>query len=227
MLRAFLLSLAQFGDPRFVRVFAKSLLLTFALFAAFGAAIWWALRDLAQNWLDGGTASGVAGVASVVILILVGWTLFSAIAIGVISLFVDDIIVAVEAKHYPQALATARKVSFVRSALMGLGSALRLLLANIVAAPVYLVLLVTGVGTAIALLVVNGWVLGRDLTDMVAARHLSAGAMRDWRATTRTGRFVLGLAAAALFVVPVVNLVAPVLAAAMATHWFHSRRGSA
>jgi CysZ protein len=57
----------------------------------------------------------------------------------------------------------------------------------------------------------------------VAARHMDAAAMRGWRATTKSGRFVLGLANTGLFVVPVLNIAAPVLGAAMATHYFHAR----
>jgi uncharacterized protein involved in cysteine biosynthesis len=107
---------------------------------------------------------------------------------------------------------------------MGAGSAARALLVNLVLMPVYVVLLVTGVGTAILFFLVNGWLLGRDLGDMVAARHVDRKAMRAWRATTGIGRYLLGLAGTALLVVPVVNLIAPVLAAAMATHWYHGRK---
>jgi len=107
---------------------------------------------------------------------------------------------------------------------MGLGSAARFLLVNLVMTPVYFALLVTGVGTAAAFFVVNAWLLGRDLSDMVASRHLSRTAMRDWRTANGARRFVLGLAGTGLFVVPVVNLLAPVLGAAMATHLFHRTR---
>ena len=44
-----------------------------------------------------------------------------------------------------------------------------------------------------------------------------------WRATTRWPRFILGLAVAVLFVVPILNLLAPILGAAMATHLFHEK----
>ncbi|RYD26256.1 MAG: hypothetical protein EOP89_07455, partial [Lysobacteraceae bacterium] len=52
---------------------------------------------------------------------------------------------------------------------------------------------------------------------------LGAAAMRGWRATTKGRRFVLGLANTGLFVVPVLNITAPVLGAAIATHYFHSQ----
>jgi uncharacterized protein involved in cysteine biosynthesis len=48
--------------------------------------------------------------------------------------------------------------------------------------------------------------------------------MASWRRATKGQRFLLGLADATLFLIPFVNLAAPVLGAAMATHLFHGRR---
>ena len=76
-----------------------------------------------------------------------------------------------------------------------------------------------------AFFVVNGWLLGRDLGDMVAARHLIAAATaRLAQRDRRRAVSLLGLGGTALFLVPVVNLLAPVLGAAMATHLFHRSR---
>ncbi len=212
MIRAFLLSLGQLGDPPVLRVLVKSMAVTLLVFAALGAGLWWAARSLGD-----GLAAAVALVATVLAL----WLLFRAVAIAVVGIFADDIVAAVEARHYPAALAVARPVPFSRGLGMGLMSAARVVGVNLLMLPVYIALLVTGVGTAAAFFLVNGWLLGRDLGDMIAARHMDAAAMRGWRATTRTQRFLLGLANTGLFVVPVLNIAAPVLGAAMATHFFH------
>ncbi|WP_242098073.1 EI24 domain-containing protein [Sphingomonas sp. CROZ-RG-20F-R02-07] len=223
MFRALALSLAQLGDPPILRVFAKSMALTLALFAVLGLGLWYGVRGPIED-LIGERADTLAGAVAVAIDAVALWLLFRAVAIPVIGIFADEVVAAVEARHYPDALATARPVSKPRAAWMGLGSGLRALLVNLVLLPVYLALLVTGVGTAIAFIVVNGWLLGRDLGDMVAARHLSGAALRGWRRSSRGGRFLIGVADAALFVVPLANLVAPVLGAAMMTHIFHRRR---
>lgn len=60
--------------------------------------------------------------------------------------------------------------------------------------------------------------------EMVAARPIDAAAIRVWRKTSAGGRFLLGLAVTGLFVVPLVNILAPVLGAAMATNLFHRGR---
>ena len=224
MLRAFFLSIGQFGDRAFLIVFAKSLAITFALFILLGGGAWWWAQGLAATQGADGWLSALAGFAALVAVFAAGWLLFRAIAVGVLMLFVEEIVVAVERKHYPQALAEARHVGMGRAALMGLASAARAILVNVVVLPLYVVLLVTGVGTVALFVVVNGWLLGRDLAEMVAARHLPAAAMRGWRKATAWQRFTLGVAGTGLFMVPILNLAAPLLGAAMATHLFHGRK---
>ena len=253
MFRAFFLSLRQLDDRAILLVFAKSLTLTLLVLAAAGAALWFGLppllalighglRGLAGNgggWLsDGLRVAGTAlttagsdraftGIAAALLFLFGIWVLFRAVAIAVLQLFGDDIVRAVEARYYPDAHAAARDVPVARALWMGLGSAARAILVNLLFVPIYLLLLVTGVGTTIAFFLVNAWLLGRDLGDMVAARHVARDAMPDWRARTWGTRMVLGAIGTALFLVPVFNFVAPVVAAAMATHLFHQRRQSA
>ena len=223
MVQAFVLSVRQLGDPAILRVLGKSLAVTLALLATLGAALWFAARGTAL-WL-GADAGGslLAGLAGVIAGIALGWLIFRAIAIAVVGLFADEVVAAVEARHYPEALRTARAVPFVRSLAMGARSGVRAILFNLLAAPFYLVLLVTGVGTAIGFFAVNALLLGRDLGDMVAARHMAPAELPTFRAATRASRVLLGAAGTALLLVPFVNLFAPVLGAAMATHRFHRR----
>jgi len=221
MLRAFFLSVGQLGDPPVLRVLAKSMAATLAVFVALGGLVWWSVHVALAGWTGG---DGLAAVAAAAVTILALWLLFRAVAIAVVGIFADDVVAAVEARHYPSALATARPVPFARGAAMGLRSAGRVVLVNLVMLPVYLLLLATGIGTAAAFFVVNGWLLGRDLGDMVAARHLDRQGTDQWRSATAPRRFLRGLGNTALFVVPVVNLLAPVLGAAMATHLFHRSR---
>jgi uncharacterized protein involved in cysteine biosynthesis len=226
MIRALLLSLAQLGDRRILAVLAKSLAATLLLFLLLAVALAFGAHVLVRDGLHWGSGFGnLAAAAAVIATVGLGWLLFRAVAVAVTGIFADEVIAAVEARHYPQALASARPVPFARGAAMGIGSAARVISVNVMLAPLYLVLLATGVGTAIAFFLVNGWLLGRDLGDMVAARHLPPEAMRGWRSTTGGGRFLLGLAGTGLLMVPLVNFIAPVLGAAMATHWFHERRG--
>lgn len=220
MLRALALSLGQLPSGAFLRVLALSLAMTIALFAGLGAAAWLAADALVAA-LAGGRSAAAATAFAVVVTGLALWLAFRAVAVLVIGLFADTIVAAVEAHHYPEALATARDVPIARSLAMGLGSAARFVGVNLLLLPAYLLLLATGVGTAALFMAANAWLLGRDLGDMVAARHRPAAALPTWRAQTRGRRFLLGLGGTALFLVPGLNLLAPLLGAAMATHLYH------
>jgi uncharacterized protein involved in cysteine biosynthesis len=224
MLRAFLLSVGQLGDPKIIRVFLKSLGLTLVLLVLVGVAMWYGAERLAAWMGASAETGGWVGAATVLLWIGAAFFLFRAIAVAVIGIFADEVVAAVEGKHYPEALAEARDVPLGRSIMMGLGSAGRLILVNLAVSPLYLLLLITGVGTALLFFIVNGWLLGQDLGEMVAARHIPHKDMTSWRGSSSFQRFALGLAGTALFLVPILNLAAPILGAAMATHLFHSRR---
>ena len=83
---------------------------------------------------------------------------------------------------------------------------------NLVALPGYVLLLVTGVGTIGLFLAVNAYLLGRDLADMVEPRHPGLPPIG------RGNRWLMGLVSALLFLIPLVNLLAPIWSAAMAVH---------
>ena len=224
MLRAFLLSIGQLGDPPIVAVFLKSLAITALLLAGLGAALWFGAGWLAASLGFGDGSGTLARTAAVLAALGLAWLLFRVVAIGVMGVFADQVVVAVERKHYPEALAEARDVPLGRSIAMGLGSAGRAVLVNLAVSPLYLLLLFTGVGLPVLFFIVNGWLLGHDLSEMVAARHIPRSAMKGWRGSTALQRFTLGLAGTAMFLVPILNIFAPVLGAAMATHLFHGRR---
>ncbi|MCJ8159030.1 EI24 domain-containing protein [Sphingomonas sp. LaA6.9] len=224
MIRAFTLSLGQLFDPAILKVLAKVIALTLALFIGLGIALWWAAYTLAIHYGWAAEASGWAAAAAVMVALIAGWLLFRVVAIAVMGIFADAVVEAVERRYYPGAMASAKAPGLARSVHMGLASAGRALLFNLIALPVYLALLVTGVGTVAVFAVVNALLLGRDLGEMVAVRHLPAAAIREWLGMTRASRFLLGLVVTGLFVVPVANLFAPILGAAMATHLFHGRK---
>lgn len=229
MIRALTLAFDDLGDRRILAILLRSLLATLLVFAALGVALAYLLNGVDPcAWLSaddscplGGSTSGFGALLLTLLLV---WLLFPAIAIGVISAYMDRIVAMVEARHYPQALQQARPLGWVRGAWLGVRSSLRLLLYNLIASPFYLLLLVTGVGTPILFVAVNGLAFGRDLGEMVASRHGDAPSRKAWLAATRIERTTLGAIVTGLFLVPIVNLVAPVLGAAMVTHLYHRGR---
>lgn len=200
-----------------LRLLVRTLALTLLLFASLAAGAWAAFHALRLHygWSGGGLAE-----ATVTVLIVVGsgWLLFRATAMAVMGLFADDIIVAVERDSYPQAAASARSVGMARSLRYALTSLGRTLGWNLLALPAYILLLVTGVGTIGLFLILNAYLLGRDMADMVEPRHPTLPPI------PRGSRWLGGLVSALLFLIPLVNLLAPIWSAAMAVHMLHAAR---
>jgi CysZ protein len=227
MIRAFPLALGDLADPRILAILAKTLVVTLLIFAGIGVVLAFALNGFdpcamlsdEESCPFGTSASGLGALILTAIAL---WFLFPAIAIGVVSAYMDRIVAVVEARHYPEMLARARPLGWARGTLIGLQSSARVLLYNLIALPFYVILLVTGVGTVLLFVVVNGIAFGRDLGEMVAVRHGSGPSKRAWLRATRTDRALIGAAVTGVFLVPIVNLLAPVLGAAMATHLYHA-----
>ena len=89
---------------------------------------------------------------------------------------------------------------------------------NLLALPFYLILLVTGIGAPLVFLGVNALLLGRDLEDMLVARH-----GHHFAAFGKGERLMLGLAGAAGMMVPLLQFVVPVVATASAVHMAHGK----
>lgn len=224
LLTALSLSFAQLGDRRILGVFVKSMLITGLLCIALWVALAQGVLSLTQGWA---AQFGDGAVLVDVIVWLFSFALamlaFRAIAMPVTGLFGDEVVAAIEERHYPQASARAVRAPLSVSVRLGLASLARVVLINLVALPFYLFLIFTAIGPFILFVAVNAVLLGRDLAEMVAVRHLDGPARRQWLRNNRLDYALLGLAVTGLFLVPFVNLIAPILGAAAATHLFHKR----
>ncbi len=210
------LALRQLGDARTFRLMLVVAGLTLAFFLAFGVGLWLLLDHyVLPRWFA--AADGWAAFLAAGMTIFSGWFLFRGVSMAVMGLMSDRVVESVEEDHYPAAAASAVPVSFASGMAMGLRSARRAIGWNLLAAPFYLLLLVTGIGTLLLVLAVNMLLLGRELEEMVLARHpgMAPLGVRE--------RLALGLVGAVLFVIPVVNLLAPVVGAALAVHMLHLR----
>lgn len=228
MVRAFTLTLGQLGDRAIVGVLIKSLLITLILCVALGFAIGYGAQYGADRWIDrsyqDSTYQALAGIVRAIALVLVVFFGFRLIAVPVIGLFADEVVAAIERKHYPGAASAAKPATIAVSLRLGAASILRFIGINLLALPLYGILLFTAIGPVIAFVIVNALLLGRDLGEMVAVRHLDREGMKEWLRMTRGRRAVMGLLVTGLFLVPFVNLLAPILGAGIATHVFHGRQ---
>jgi len=94
---------------------------------------------------------------------------------------------------------------------------------NLLALPLAALLAFTAIGPAAVFLGVNAVLLGREVTDMAWLRHCE-GAERD-NPVPRFQRLALGAMVAGLMLVPLLNLLAPLVGVAAGTHLVLRRIG--
>lgn len=219
MIQALMLSFQSLSDRRVALVMVKVVVLTLVALIVSGIGLWSALQALFA-WLNVNDTGFWSGLLSAAIVALSGILLFRAVAIAMTWVFADDIIDAVEDRHYPSHAAFGKRPSLGAGLQMAMKSVARVVGYNLLALPVYLLLLFTGAGTAIAFLLINALLLGKDMEDMLVARHGAKGVMN------KLSRVMLGLFGTAGMMVPLVNLFVPVLATAMAVHLVHSEHSA-
>jgi CysZ protein len=223
MIQAIIMAFQSLTDTRVQRLLVRVILLTLLAFLLLGFALWWAM-SWSMSWIgldrigigaDNASVFGAFLAAATTVLSTL--LLFRIVAVTITWIFADDIIDAVEDRHYPKHAMTGKRPGLASGAGMALKSIVRVVGYNLLALPIYLLLLFTGVGTAIAFLLVNALLLGRDLENMLVARHgKEHGSMR------KLPRLLLGLTATVGLMVPFFNLIVPVLATAAAVHMAHS-----
>lgn len=219
--RALALSFSQLGDPAILKILFKSLLITLGIFLVLGWSLSFGFEAaLERAGLENG--SGASALLAILATIIGAWLLFRFVALFVLQFFAEDVVRAVETRHYPDAASAARSLSFGVELKNGIRATLRAFLVNLVALPFAAMLLVTGIGTALLFWAVNGFLLGRELQDMVWLRHRINES--ELAPLGQSKRFMLGGAVAGLLLVPFLNLLAPVLGAASATHMVHRSR---
>jgi len=223
MLGGLLKAIGQLSDARFRGLVWRALGLSLVTFAALWALAWWGVESGgaalaawagADSWW--GTAiewlvalGGLAGV------LLASFVLFPAVMGLVQQLYLEDAAARVEARHYPELPAVAGQ-PVVEGIKDGVELALATVVVNVIALPIYM-LLVPPVNV-IVFYGVNGYLLGREYFEVVAVRRLDRARVKALRRAYAGRVIAAGVVIAVLMTVPVVNLLAPVIAAAFMVH---------
>lgn len=213
VLSALAQALGQLGDRRIIAVVVKSVGLTLAVFVAAGAGLYVALAQAGARY---GIDESWAGVAAVLLVPVAMWLLFRMVAMAVLQFFADEVVAAVEARHYPARAAQAQPLPFRRDLANSVRGLMRALGYNLLALPLAALVAFTAVGPALVFLAVNAVLLGRELADIAWLRHERAAP--GGNPAGKAERLLLGASVAGLMLVPVLGLIGPVLGAAAGTH---------
>jgi CysZ protein len=222
LLKALILSIRQLSDAAIRRVLVRCVLLALATFALLVAGVGLGLNALDPTgiaWLDG-TLAVLASLGAVVL----AWLLFPIVFTVSLGLFADEVILAVERRYYPD-LPPAPGMGLAQSTWGAIRFAVVALALNLLVLPLYLV---PG-ANAILYLALNGYLLGREYFEQVSQRRLDWRAVAQLRRAARARLWWAGVWIAALLTVPVLNLIAPVIATCFMVHLFEGlcRRGRA
>jgi CysZ protein len=214
MISAFLRAVWALTIPRLRRVIAASLGLAVLSFVALWLAVAVALdRGVSLGWAPLDWFVELLGAAAVLVL---SWLLFPAVVTLIMGLFLGQVAAAIEALDYP-GRGPARPQLIGEILRVTLRFMLLTIVLNLLALPVYL--LAPGLNVFV-FLGLNGYLFGREYFEVVALRRLDSIATRSARRRFGGRIFIGGVLIAALFAVPLVNLVAPVVATAFMLHLF-------
>ncbi|RNJ61376.1 MAG: hypothetical protein EDM03_16165 [Porphyrobacter sp. IPPAS B-1204] len=203
----------QLGERAVLAVLVKSIVITLVVFVALGVGAYFALVEAGQRY---GVDEGWAGLAAVLLVPIAMWLLFRIVALAVLQFFADEVVAAVEARHFPALAGAARPLPLRREVALAIKGLARALGYNLLALPLAAVLAFTAIGPALVFLAVNAVLLGREFTDMAWLRH--CGGDERGNPSPRAERLLLGAAMAGMMLVPFLNFVAPVIGAAAGTH---------
>lgn len=219
----FLKAIGQIGDGRFLKVLLAGVGLTLALLFGFTVVFAWTVglvvpESFTLPWI--GEITWIDNVLSwAVVPVMLGASVFLMVPVAsaFTGLFLDQVVDAVEAEHYPgqppvAALPFAEALS-ESAKFLGV-----LLAVNLVALVLYIIF------PPFAPLIfwgVNGLLLGREYATLVAQRRLGAVGARAFRKRHSMQIWMAGTLMAIPLTIPFVNLLVPILGVASFTHLFH------
>ena len=217
MINLFLMSFSQLPDPAFRRVIIKGILLSVFVFVFLAITVWFVLSEtnFFTFWLFETFADMLGGFTAIVI----AWLLFPTLASFFITLFLEDIVEAVESRHYPDTVLEKINNPSAMFIISLRFTAIALLL-NILAIPFYFFTIWFPPLGIFVFYCLNGYLLGREYFELVALRHIKMENIPSIRKSNRWQLFLFGSVTTFLFTIPIINFLAPILGVAGMTHFF-------
>jgi len=212
MISAFFKALGDLLSAEFRSVLFKAVGLTLALFVALLVAVEIILSVL--TLISWPWAETLLAIGTGLVLVVAFFFLMAPVTAIFAGLFLDDIALRVEARHYPQD-ARGTPLTIARSLVIALQFAAVVLAVNLAILP----LVFTGIGAAV-LIAANAYLIGREYFEMVAMRHMPIYEARELRKQNTPVIFVAGVIPAVLSLVPLLNLAVPLFATSYFVHIF-------
>ena len=221
MLKITLITIAQISEPSLRQILVKSVLISLVSIFACGLLAWILLEkfglfgfgflDTFLPWIGGA------------LTVLIGFVFFPSTIMVIGGLFSDEIIAIIEEKHYPKNIGTNR-VPLLISIRTGLTLIIIATIINICLLPFYaLGMLLPGLSFVIFYLG-NGYLIGRELFENVAQRHLPVNEAQKLRKRYFLKILLGGGLITFVATIPLINLATPLLGAVFMVHLYHKVR---
>lgn len=221
MLKITLITIAQISEPSLRQILVKSVLISLVSIFACGLLAWILLEkfglfgfgflDTFLPWIGGA------------LTVLIGFVFFPSTIMVIGGLFSDEIIAIIEEKHYPKNIGTNR-VPLLISIRTGLTLIIIATIINICLLPFYaLGMLLPGLSFVIFYLG-NGYLIGRELFENVAQRHLPVNEAKKLRKRYFLKILLGGGLITFVATIPLINLATPLLGAGFMVHLYHKVR---
>jgi len=223
-------AISQIGDPVLRRVVLIGIGGSGLVFVLLSALVWWifsAQVDLTSLSLWGWVESlldWIAGFVVVMSLIVVSAILFPGVATIIVGFFLEDVVAAVEKKHYPgEPPARPQPVSEVLASTVRF--ALSVIGLNLLCLPLYLILMFVPPFNLVLYYLLNGYLVSREYYELVALRRMGPAAALQMRRQSRGRILMAGILLTFLLTIPIINFLTPVIATAFMVHVFHGLPG--
>lgn len=221
----FRLAFGVLREPFAWWVLLAGLVGTLLVFIGIASLAWWLIGGL--DWLNHGWLAKtrwdewmLRGFGTLLLLVI-AWFAFPLVVTAVTGMFLEPLADRIERRNYPLAPAP-RKVplgeqihSSIRVLARGIGW-------NLLVLPFYFIPVINLVVYAW----LNSFLLSREYFQVVAVRHVSLAEAKELYRNHRKEMLRGGLSLSLLFVIPGVNLCAPLLATAWMVHRVWRREGS-
>ena len=198
-------------------IFLKTVSISIIVIISLVAMIWGSFHSIQIFQLD--FLNKIVSWAIGVILFIAASAVLGPLMIIIGGIYSEAIAHHVEKKHYPNQVGH-RFVGVAESIKTGGRLLLKSLIVNMLLTPIYIVGLFFPMISVLIFFGVNGYLLSRELFEIVASRHLEReDRVLFWQAN-RGGNIFVGVIIIFLSTIPLLNLISAMLGVIITTHFF-------
>ena len=219
------MAFGQLSDKRFLKPllysFGLSLLAALIALPLIYLGFEW-LNQAFLAWLEGGESWWISAiewslrVMEILIILIIFIFAFGSIQTAFLGLFLDDVVTATRDKNHP-AIQLDPPPSLSKSSLSSAQFLALALLMNALILPFVIIGWFLPPLGLIVQLIANGYLFGKEYEEIIAIRFQTKTRLPPLKRT------IFGIVAASLFLVPILNFVAPLISAAAFTNYIASR----